>query len=180
LTSSADNVGWASTVDIDKRESGEELFKIFSRGKGRGNFVWILKGSEAFSSDTVRVCRSFPDFAFIFVYDEYAALNSPPDLKNALILIKNGDKKRESEVLRAKIPYILLGEHDPLFDHSGEKGRVKGPSSPSVSSFSLRHLMKFLESPSHPIAIECFSEVLDMLEDLLSSGKSLHIPRYFA
>ena len=174
LTASANNAGWASIVDINKKGREESLSRLLSLGKSQGNFVWILRGEEAFSPEIARICRSFADFAFMLVCDRQISTESLSGLKNALILIKSGNKKSENEVLRAKIPYILVGEADRLFDRSQE-GRGS-----SYNSGALRPLTDFLESPRCPIPVESLSDVLDSIENLLSAGNNSQIPHYFA
>ena len=165
LTASAGNSGWASVVSLGCGEQ-RKLSEIVSKGKNRGSLVWILEGREAFSSETVKTLRYFPECAFVLASDGIFDASALSGAKNILILLKKGDQKGEKELLGRGIPYI--------FADAGEKGRGEIYSSLPPSLYS------FLESPRFPIVIENLYEGLNSIEYLLSGGKNKSIPYYFA
>ena len=172
LTSSAGNVGWASVITVDNPDQ-RKLTEILANGRNRGNLVWILRGKETFSPETLKICRYFPECAFALVGDSAIDPMALSGLKNILILIKKGDKKCE----KMNFPYILAGENDPIFDYRKEGSGNK--SSLDLNSLPLS-LIKFLEAPSFPICIDSLSEALGSVENLLSGGRRANIPYYFA
>ena len=171
MTSSAGSSGWASVVSAEA--SGKrDLSEIISEGRSRGNLAWIIRGSEAFSPETIKICRCFPECAFILADGAGKSLPALSGTKNILVLLKNGDQRNEKELIRQGIPYIFADGGDPIFDPKG-KGREASLSSLTPS------LTAFLESPRLPIVIESFSELLNTVENILSEGKSRSVPYYF-
>ena len=172
MTSSVGSSGWASVITVDSSDQRKLVEKI-SQGRNRGNLVWVLRGREAFSQETLKSCRYFPECAFVFVNNGNVDVSALSGHKNILIVLKNGDKKEETELARRGIPYLFASSDDDIFN-TKEKGR--GAKSFSLSS----SLMSFLESPAFPIFIDDLSGGLNSVENLLSGGKSNSIPYYFA
>ena len=169
LTSSVGNVGWASVVTVQSGDAGR-LAEILTRGRNRGSFVWILRGNNAFSPETLKTLRYFPEYAFLLVADRKIDEREVAGAKNILFLIKNGEKS----IQKCNIPYVLVGENDPIFNFSGQG------SGKRASGISPREAMRFLESPTFPVTIDSFSDSLDSVECLISGGREGHIPYYFA
>ena len=127
LTSSTGDTGWASLVHMDNISS-DKLYEIVTKGRNRGNLVWILKGRGAFSPETVKICRYFPECAFVLT--DSGDMNAVPlsEAKNILVLLQKGNVKGEKELLRSGIPYIFANLSD-----SDEKGREELYSAPTLS-----------------------------------------------
>ena len=172
MTSSVGNVGWVSVITVDGSDQ-RKLTEILTNGRNRGNFVWILRGKEAFSPETLKICRYFPECAFLLAADRPIDRSALSGLKNILVLTKKGDIKGE----RSDLPYVLVGESDPIF--CCRKEGSGGNSYTGLNSWP-EPLMKFLEAPSFPICIDSLSAALDSVENLLSGGRSYRIPYYFA
>ncbi len=165
LTSSAGNSGWASVISLDRGEQGK-LSEFISKGRNRGSLVWILRGREAFSPETIKTCRYFPECAFVLASEGDFDASVLSNSKNILVLLKKGDQKGEKELLGRGIPYI--------FADMNEKGRGEIYSSLPPSLYG------FLEAPRFPIVIENLSDGLNSIEYLLSGGKNKTLPYYFA
>ncbi len=172
MTSSAGNTAWASVVSVEHK-SPRAFAEIISKGRNRGTMVWILRGREAFSSETLRTCKYFPDCAFVLASNQDFNATVFWGAKNVLVLLKKEDKNAEKELLRQGIPYIFADGNDPIFDVRGKGSGVILPSLPPA-------LTSFIESPRLPITIDNPTICLNSVEYLLSNGKSSTIPYYFA
>ena len=168
LTSSVGESGWASTIHVEGANS-DKLYEIISKGRNRGNFVWILTTKGGLSEDILKTCRYFPECAFILADSRVNYDNAALDSKNIAFLLKAGDQNGEKELLKRGIPYIFTGSTE-----CSEKGRAETFSAMRSSLFS------FLEAPRLPIVISDLAKSLDSMEYLLSNGKNRAVPHYFA
>ena len=172
MTSSVGNVSWASVITIDGSDQ-RKLVERISQGRGKGNLVWILRGKEAFSSETLKSLKYFPECAFMLVSNGRIDHSAFAGLKNILIILKNGDRSEELELQRRGTPYLFAPESDDVFVTTKEKGR-------GAQSFSSSTLMSYIEAPIFPIVINDLLGGLNLIENQLSGGKSHSIPHYFA
>ena len=172
MTTSAGNSGWASVLSAESADA-RAMTEIISKGRNRGNLVWLIRGKEAFSPEIVKSYRYFPECAFVLARSREESLSTLSGAKNTLVLLKKGDQRGEKELLGLGIPYISVDGSDPIFDPRG-KGRE------SSFSFLPPSLLSFLENPGLPITVEGLSDGLNAVENLLSEGKSRSVPYYFA
>ena len=183
MTSSVGNIGWASEIALGDKNgdiSADRIKKVsdlISSGRSRGNLVWIMKGKGVCSSEMLRIYRYYPECVFFLVEDtknnekvwENTDNKSFFGSKNIIFLLSEVFGHNDS-LAALGIPYIidrsLKGSTASL---NGGFAAVKGYE---------RELMSFFESPAFPLTVDNIADVADLVEGLLSEGKSQRVPRY--
>jgi hypothetical protein len=185
MTSSVGNIGWASELIVDTKNgdiSPEQIKKaaeLISSGRNRGSMVWIIRGKDAFSREVLRLYRYNPECVFFIIENRENGMKAWENsdkkelsgLKNIVFVLSGAEQGDISLIAPLGIPYVI----DPSLKGSAF-GRNDGGISPRVGYD--RELLGFIESPAFPLTINSLSEAADIVEYLLSEGKSRQIPRY--
>ena len=182
MTSSVGNVGWAAEIDLGDKfteipaEKIKKVSETISAGRNRGCMIWIMKGKGTYSSEMLRLYRYNPDCVFFLADSEEDRVRSMKGTeknellgaKNIVLVLSGKDRNTISYVDTTGIPYVL--------DPSMNDGKSHSVATP-MRGYD-RELIGFFDSPTFPLSINGISEAADVVEKLLSEGKSRQIPRY--
>jgi len=185
MTASVGNAGWASELIFDgkNRDLTSERIKkaseLISAGRNRGSMVWIIRGKGTFSREMLRLYRYYPECVFFLAENRETGSKSWENTdkkellssKNIVFVLSGTDQGEISLIAPLGIPYVI----DPSLKGSTDH-RSEGKASTGTGYY--RELLGFIEAPAFPLTINGLSEAADVVETLLSDGKSRKIPRY--
>jgi hypothetical protein len=185
MTASVGNAGWASELIIDNKsgepdaERTKKASDLISLGRNRGGMVWIVRGKGTYSPEMLRVYRYYPECTFFLIEEREDRSRSFENTdkkelfgaKNIIFVLSGADQAEYTLIASMGIPYVV----DPSL--KGNTSRASGAQL-SVGREYEGEIMRFFESPSFPLTINRISEAANIVENLLSEGKSRQIPRY--
>ena len=198
LTSSVGNVGWASVIEIETNADLPQdhsanaankgggvsnrariISETVSRGRSRGNMVWILKGRGLYDPDMLKIYRFEPDIAFILLEEPdkngirrgTASFDDLSRLKNVLSVIPASESDFISNCGSRGIIYAVSSVNKTQTEGKGELFSV------DLSRGRLPIAIEgFIKHPSFPIIADGMIPLFNCIEYILSSGRSKQIP----
>ena len=202
MTASVGNIGWASVIKIGEnahnsshapfsattsvgggQNAGRAVSEYISRGRVRGNMVWIIEGKGLFSSEMLKTYRFAPDIAFILlekgdkngIWCKEIPFEELSQLKNILTVIPDTEVAVISEFNRRGMLYALSSAE--RYRREGNKGAI----SVDITHESLPNIFEgFIRNPAFPLRADRIFELFNGIEQLLSGGKSDKLPEYRA
>lgn len=202
MTASVGNIGWASVIKMGEnahnsshapfsaptsvgggQNAGRAVSEYISRGRARGNMVWIIEGKGLFSSEMLKTYRFAPDIAFILlekgdknsIWCKEIPFEELSQLKNILTVIPDTEVAVISEFNRRGMLYALSSAE--RYRREGNKGAIFV----DITHESLSNIFEgFIRNPTFPIRSDRIFELFNGIEQLLSGGKSDKLPEYRA